>query len=538
MHSSSSRAKSIHVETCSNDSSDHVGLASISKAKWCYSGSTSTQGAISRSGVTAPRCSVHTLVFCFLFCSRTIYGADLLGINRHHSSSVSRPPSRRARSHWRRDPTRRQFQITSKNDREYKRMSERILRSTSDKTNLFPPLSMTKREDPAMSEFPMSNESSQPLPVETKESQSPTSSANANADLQITVQMLHEMQLDIRTGIQELRKELKDDSAGRLDHMNTRMEQLASRIEQAENLRREETTKIQAQIDQINATNSTIKLVDHQPPTTAKVETVMCQGSTATTDLRVQNYNLVGIAINKQIDELKPYFGKKQESIDSWIKKIDKLAEIARMPDDEIFTLARLKLQGDAEKWWDNKKKEIDSWPSLKSKLIDTFGSLGKANKLELEALLHHRQQQLNEPATKYWNDMMSLCSAYDENMSSQDRVWRIGKGALPEFRSKHENKIFDDVDLLLKALIQHEESRFRNGYEEHERPNQLASLDYGPQHWQNALPTNQPQFSDRNHQSESHQPRAPSNHRAINSQSSNIRSGNNSARWNSNHPN
>jgi hypothetical protein len=94
------------------------------------------------------------------------------------------------------------------------------------------------------------------------------------------------------------------------------------------------------------------------------------------------------------------------------IKKIDRLAEIARMSDDEIFTLARLKLQRDAEKWWDNKKKEIDSWLSLKNKLIDTFGSLGKSNKLELETMLHHRQQQLSESATKYWKDMMSLCSA------------------------------------------------------------------------------------------------------------------------------
>jgi hypothetical protein len=145
----------------------------------------------------------------------------------------------------------------------------------------------------------MSNESSQPLPVETKELQSPTSSANTNANLhvQITVQMLHKMKLDISKGIQELRKEFKDDSAGCLDHVNTRMEQLASRIEQAENRRIEETTKIQAQIDTSNAKNSTIKLVDYQPLTTVKVETFMCQGSTATADLRLQNFNLVGIAI-------------------------------------------------------------------------------------------------------------------------------------------------------------------------------------------------------------------------------------------------
>ena len=129
------------------------------------------------------------------------------------------------------------------------------------------------------------------------------------------------------------------------------------------------------------------------------------------------------MAFDKQIDELKPYYGKKQENVELWIKKIDKLADIAKMPDDEVFLLAQLKLQGDAEKWWDNKRKEVDSWRTLKSKLLATFGQLGKSNRLELEALLHRRQQNLNEPAPKYWNDMMGLCSVYDENMPTHDRV-------------------------------------------------------------------------------------------------------------------
>jgi hypothetical protein len=82
----------------------------------------------------------------------------------------------------------------------------------------------------------------------------------------------------------------------------------------------------------------------------------------------MQSQNLLRMALDKQIDELKPYYGKKQENVDSWIKKIDKLAEIAKMPDEEVFMLAKLKLQGDADKCWDNKKKEIDSWITLKSK--------------------------------------------------------------------------------------------------------------------------------------------------------------------------
>ena len=343
------------------------------------------------------------------------------------------------------------------------------------------------------------------------------------------------MQLDYKEELQELSRELKEDLTSRIDRMNTKFEQLSSRIGQNENYRREEITKIQSQIE---ATKATSVPVSHQIPMTTNAETVTCQGSGAASDTYIRKYNLVGIAIDKQIDELKPYFGKKQENIDSWIKKIDKLAEIARMPDDEIFTVVRLKLQGDAEKWWENKKKEIDSWPLLKKKLIDTFGSFGKSNKLELEALLHHRQQQLNEPATKYWNDMMSLCSAYDENMSTQDRVWRICKGALPEFRNKHENKIFDDVDQLLKSLIQQEETRLRGSYGEDERPNQVSALSRGSHQEHDSSSTNQQQFPDRNHQPENYQQRASSNARPMDMHSSNSRSGNYNGRWNSNHPN
>jgi hypothetical protein len=173
-----------------------------------------------------------------------------------------------------------------------------------------------------------------------------------------------------------------------------------------------------------------------------------------------------------------------------------------------------------AEKWWDNKKKEIGSWITLKSKLMDTFGPLRKTNKLELEALLHRRQQNLNEPATKYWNDMMSHCSTYDENMSTQDWVWRIFNGALPEFRDKCENKNFDDVDQLLKALIQHEESRLRTSYEEQEHHGQNSNWTRGS----NNAVWNHQQFSEAVNQAANNQQRPSWNNRSTNMQQSNSR--------------
>lgn len=342
-------------------------------------------------------------------------------------------------------------------------------------------------------------------------------------DLQMVMQALQKMQMDADHGFQDLKKEFKEEVTHRVEQVSLKVEHLASRIEQCENHRTQEIKNIQDQIDAMKSIDSTIPLVTHQSSTTGKVHKAI-----------PQSQNLLRMALDKQIDELKPYYGKKQESVESWIKRLDKLAEISRMSDEEVFLLAQLKLQGDAEKWWDNKKREIDSWVSLKSKLMDTFGSLGKSNRLELEALLHRRRQNLNEPATKYWNDMMSHCSAYDENMSTQDRVWRICNGALPEFRHKYENKIFDDVDQLLKVLIQHEEHRLRPSSEEQDYhgPNSSLARESQSTTW------NHRQFSEAVNQVAGNQPRSSWNNKPTALQQPISRPDTSNNRQNSSHPN
>jgi hypothetical protein len=344
------------------------------------------------------------------------------------------------------------------------------------------------------------------------------------------MQMFQKSQVDTN----KMHQELKEDFI----KLTTEVKNLKSMIKQGESHSLQEMENMQDQIEVIKLANSALKSAANQSTSVVNNEGATTQGVQFPTMIHTQSYSLLRIALDKQIDEVKPYFGKKQENIDSWIRKIDKVAEIARMPDDEVFTLAKLKLQGDAEKWWDNKKKEIHSWATLKSKLADTFGALGKSNKLELEALLHHRQQQFHEPAAKYWNDMMSNCSAYDENMSTQDRVWRIFKGALPEFRNKYENKTFDDVDQILKALIQHEENRLRVSSEDQQDSTQVSNLVRGPRPQQNtSAPTHQ-QFSNMDNQPVNYQQQQQYNPRTTDIQQPNSRFRNNNGRWNSNHPN
>ena len=410
------------------------------------------------------------------------------------------------------------------------RMSERVLRSNPDKINLLPEVSGNKQEDTTIVQVSVPSEPVHQLSNEAMESTDSTLTPIVSSDLQMILQMLQKMQAETNDRLQEMNEKFTN----RLEQV----EQFTSGIKQNENHRTQEINEMRSQMDAIKVANATTTPAVNQSSSTGSGLNLTQQAVESVSTIHIQNHNLLRIALDKQIDELKPYFGKKQENVETWIKKIDKLAEITKMSHDEVFMLAKLKLQGDAEKWWDNKKKEIDSWSALKSKLMDTFGSLGKSNKLELEAILHRRQQNLNEPATKYWNDMMCHCSAYDENMSVQDRVWRIFNGALPEFRCKYENKAFDDVDQLLKALIQHEENRLRMSYEEQEHPAQITNLARGGRYGQDTAVWNQQQFSEAVSQVADNQQRASWNNRPKRMQESNSRSGNKNDSGSSMHPN
>ncbi|CAF1068646.1 unnamed protein product [Adineta ricciae] len=263
--------------------------------------------------------------------------------------------------------------------------------------------------------------------------------AATDTDHQAIMKMLKKIQTDTHDGFRALKSEFKQEVKNRVDQVSLEVKQLTARVAQCDNLRTEEIMALKKQI-------STLELANLAPSST-KPPTMGTEGKPMS-----QGQNLLRMAFDKQIDELKPYYGKKQENVEIWIKKIDKLAEIAKMPSEEIFVLAQLKLQGDAEKWWDNKKKEIDSWTTLKSKLIDTFGPL--------------------------------------------------------EFRHKYENKTFDDVDQLLKALIQYEENRLRPPYDEYNQTTN-SGREGQPTIW------NQQHFSEAVNQVASNHQRLPWNNKS-----------------------
>lgn len=402
-------------------------------------------------------------------------------------------------------------------------MNERVLRSNPDKANLLLSLPNNQRENQA---------SVRTAPEPNQHREMDTCDPTFTPETATIIQLLQKMQMDTDAGLQALKEDFHEQFTTRLGQMSAKVESLMLRMEQAESNRTQETNIIQEQ-----PTVTTV-LTSRSASTG---DEITLEASEPTLATHRQAYNMLRIAIDKQIDEIKPYFGKKMENVESWIKKIDKLAEIAEIPDEEVFTLAKLKLQGDAEKWWDNKKKEISSWTVLKSKLIDTFGPISKSSKLELEAFLHRRQQTLHESATKYWNDMMSHCTTYDENMPTQDRVWRIVNGALPEFRCKYENKVFDDEDHLLRALIQHEENRLRGAYEGQDQGAQISMVAREFPRAQDTWIRGRQQSCDSVNQQASFQQRPPSDSWSTSAQQPNRRpynNNNNNGRWNTSHPN
>jgi hypothetical protein len=116
---------------------------------------------------------------------------------------------------------------------------------------------------------------------------------------------------------------------------------------------------IQDQVDAIKVANSTITSATDQSSSIGNYCNAISQAVESASVTQIQNHNLLIVVLDKQTDELKPGFSEKQENVEIWTKKIDKLAEISRMPHDEVCMLAKVKLQGVAEK----------------CKLIDTFGS-------------------------------------------------------------------------------------------------------------------------------------------------------------------
>jgi hypothetical protein len=81
-------------------------------------------------------------------------------------------------------------------------MDDRVLRSNPDKTNLLPPLSSNKREDPTVGQLSPSSEFVQQSSSSTMELNSSASTPTITSDLQMVMQMLHKMQVDANDGVQ------------------------------------------------------------------------------------------------------------------------------------------------------------------------------------------------------------------------------------------------------------------------------------------------------------------------------------------------
>ena len=119
------------------------------------------------------------------------------------------------------------------------------------------------------------------------------------------------MQIETNNGIQESTKEFKEDSISRLDQASTTVEHFAARIEQGENQHKQEMKNIQDQIDSIKRTSPTTALATDQSSARSEEHNAMVQAKKQGPTTQIQNHNLVRMALDKEIDEFKPYFGQK-----------------------------------------------------------------------------------------------------------------------------------------------------------------------------------------------------------------------------------
>ena len=182
-------------------------------------------------------------------------------------------------------------------------MRDKVLRSNPNKTDLLLQFSSPTMENNISPQQHTSGKSKQ---EDMSESTSPEPTVSAAMDLQMVMKILQKMQAEYSEGIKEIKKEVRHSG----EKVDSKLEDLAAKIIKCENHRTQDMKNLQDQINAIKLTNSSNSAATDQLISFGK-------GYMSTSS----SQHLLRMALDKQIDELKPYYGKKQENVEQWIKK-------------------------------------------------------------------------------------------------------------------------------------------------------------------------------------------------------------------------
>ncbi|CAF1536833.1 unnamed protein product, partial [Didymodactylos carnosus] len=165
-----------------------------------------------------------------------------------------------------------------------------------------------------------------------------------------------------------------------------------------------------------NHHNDLIKLEQAIPSST----TILNTKSVSTIDL---SNNLLKTSMEHKIKQLPIFSGKDNENVTKWLNNITQIGKMVNCSDDELYVVAKFKLEGDAQNWYQKNQDKICDWKTFNQLLSHRFPVILPSNDREILRQLAARKQAWNEPISRFYRDIMNLCDKYDSSMADSSRV-------------------------------------------------------------------------------------------------------------------
>ncbi|CAF1103273.1 unnamed protein product [Didymodactylos carnosus] len=165
--------------------------------------------------------------------------------------------------------------------------------------------------------------------------------------------------------------------------------------------------------------------------------------------------------VEHKIKQLPTFSGKDNEKIIEWLKNIAQIGKIINCHDEQLYFIAKLKLEGDAQKWYQQHQDKISDWNAFHKLLSQRFPSISHNERETLRQLVSPKQG-LNEALSKYFRDVLNLCDKYDPNMLDSSRIGYLQEGLRSELQHYALGQQMSTPQQFFNTMQQHENIQVR----------------------------------------------------------------------------
>ncbi|CAF4309227.1 unnamed protein product, partial [Didymodactylos carnosus] len=204
-----------------------------------------------------------------------------------------------------------------------------------------------------------------------------------------------------------------------------------------------------------NHHNDLIKLEQAIPSST----TILNTKSVSTIDL---SNNLLKTLMEHKVKQLPIFSGKDNENVTKWLNNITQIGKMVNCSDDELYVVAKLKLKGEAQTWYQKNQDKICDWKTFNQLLSHRFPAVPPSNDREILRQLAGRKQAWNEPISRFYRDIMNLCDKYDSNMADSSRIGYLQDGLKPKLQHYALSQQITTPQQFFNIMQQHEHIQVR----------------------------------------------------------------------------